>query len=188
MSETNTQPEAESPVLAVVARLAVPLTVLLSIIIFFQGHNKPGGGFIAGVLAAIAGVIALLAYGVHAKVQAPWWVVIANGIVITIWTQSPSAGLITFAVGAAFNLIGCKKTIAQFEWWKMSVVGLLISLLAGVVPMLFGLAFMDHQLWHYTLIVHDHLPTATFFDIGVYLIVLGTLMTIFVELGQEGGE
>jgi multicomponent Na+:H+ antiporter subunit B len=30
------------------------------------------------------------------------------------------------------------------------------------------------------------LPTATFFDLGVYLIVLGTLMTVFVELAQEG--
>ena len=30
-----------------------------------------------------------------------------------------------------------------------------------------------------------HLPTATFFDLGVMLIVLGTLMTIFVELSLE---
>ena len=96
--------------------------------------------------------------------------------------------MITLANGAAFNLIACRGTIADFEWWKLSVVGLLISMLTGVVPMMFGRAFMDHEQWDYDLIVHDHLPTATFFDIGVYFIVCGTLMTIFVELGQEGGE
>jgi len=32
------------------------------------------------------------------------------------------------------------------------------------------------------------LPTATFFDLGVYLIVMGTLMTIFVEMAQEEGR
>jgi multicomponent Na+:H+ antiporter subunit B len=49
---------------------------------------------------------------------------------------------------------------------------------------------MDHEIWHFHLpIVGEYeLPTATFFDLGVYLIVLGTLMTIFVEMAQEEGR
>jgi hypothetical protein len=47
---------------------------------------------------------------------------------------------------------------------------------------------MQHAIWHFDLPVIGlyELPTATFFDLGVYLIVLGTLMTVFVELAQEG--
>lgn len=128
-----------SPILRTVARFAVPISVIVSLVIFWQGHNLPGGGFIAGVLAAGAGAIYLLAFGV--------------------------------------------ERAAKFAWWKVSVVGLLISLLTGAVLLLCNGQFMDHAILHVPVI--DHLPTATFFDLGVYLIVLGTLMTIFVELGME---
>jgi len=129
-----------SPVMRTVAKLAVPLTVLVSIQIFFQGHNQPGGGFIAGVQVAAAGAMYLLAFG--------------------------------------------SERAARVNWWKFSVVGLLISLGTGTVLLFCGDAFMHHQLLEPPLI--GHLPTATFFDLGVYLIVFGTLMTIFVELAQEG--
>ena len=52
------------------------------------------------------------------------------------------------------------------------------------MPLLRGQPFMDNA----SILARSaaiHLPTATFFDLGVYLIVLGTLMTIFVELGLE---
>jgi multisubunit Na+/H+ antiporter MnhB subunit len=129
-----------------VARFAVPLTAWVSIIIFLQGHNLPGGGFIAGVMAAAAGAMYLLAFGVAKASRIPWW--------------------------------------------KVSVVGLLISVLTGAGALLVGRSYMDHDIWHAHLpIVGEYeLPTATFFDLGVYLIVLGTLMTIFVEMAQEEGR
>jgi len=132
------------PILRTVARFAVPLTVWVSIVIFMQGHNLPGGGFVAGVMAGAAGAMYLLAFG---------------------------------AAGAA-----------QYRWWKVSVTGLLISVTTGTVPFLLGRPYMQHSIWHFDLPVIGlyELPTATFFDLGVYLIVLGTLMTIFVELAQEG--
>jgi multisubunit Na+/H+ antiporter MnhB subunit len=129
----------QSPILRVVARFAIPLTVLVAGRIFFQGHDLPGGGFIAGVLLAAAGAAYLLAFGVRRAARVPWW--------------------------------------------KVSVVGLAISLTNGVVPLLRGRAFMDNAILH---LGSFHLPTATFFDLGVMLIVVGTLMTIFVELGVEG--
>lgn len=134
----------DSPVLRTVARLAVPLTVLVSILIFLQGHNLPGGGFIAGVLAGAAGAMYLLAFGIDKA--------------------------------------------ARFPWWKMSVLGLLASVGTGTTSFLLGYTFMDHTILHFhlPLVGLYELPTATFFDLGVYLIVLGTLMTIFVELGLEG--
>lgn len=132
------------PILRTVARFAVPLTVWVSLVIFLQGHNLPGGGFIAGVMAAAAGAMYLLAFGVDRA--------------------------------------------ARFPWWKVSVFGLLISVTTGTVPFLMGRPYMQDAIWHFDLPVIGlyELPTATFFDLGVYLIVLGTLMTVFVELALEG--
>ena len=136
----------DSPILRTVARFAVPLTAWVSIVIFLQGHNLPGGGFIAGVMAAAAGAMYLLAFGAAKASRIPWW--------------------------------------------KVSVVGLLISVLTGAGALLVGRPYMDHDIWHFDLpIVGEYeLPTATFFDLGVYLIVMGTLMTIFVEMAQEEGR
>lgn len=134
----------DTPILRTVARAAVPLTIGVSLVIFMQGHNLPGGGFIGGVMGAAAGAMYLLAFGV--------------------------------------------ERVAHFPWWKVSVVGMLIAILTGTGALLAGRAFMDHSVWHFPLPVvgEFELPTATFFDLGVYLIVLGTLMTIFVEMAQEG--
>lgn len=128
----------QSPIVRVVARFAVPLSALVAVRIFFQGHDEPGGGFIAGVLLAAAGAMHMLAFG----------------------------------AGAA----------ARVSWWRIGVTGLLVSVLTGTVPFLRGKAYMDNVILHFGTL---HLPSATFFDLGVMLIVLGTLMTIFVELGQE---
>jgi len=127
-----------SPILRVVARFAVPFTVLVSMRIYWQGHDNPGGGFIAGVMLAAAGAIALLAFG-------------------TDWA-------------------------VRYRWWKLSVIGLLVSICNGTVPLLAGKAFMDNTFMNFGSL---HVPTAVFFDLGVLMIVAGTLMTIFVELSME---
>jgi multisubunit Na+/H+ antiporter MnhB subunit len=129
---------AESPILRVTARFAVPFSLLVAGRIFLQGHDLPGGGFIAGVLVAAAGAMYLLAWGT--------------------------------------------RRAARIAWWRVSMAGLLIALVTGTVPLVRGAAFMDHVILH---VGSFHLPTATFFDLGVMLIVIGTLMTIFVELAME---
>jgi multisubunit Na+/H+ antiporter MnhB subunit len=129
---------ARSPIVRVIARFAVPVSVLVAAQIFMQGHDNPGGGFIAGVLLAAAGAMYLLAFGL--------------------------------------------RRAARIAWWRVSIVGLGVSLLNGTVPLVLGKPYMDNTMLH---IGSVHLPTATFFDLGVMLIVVGTLMTIFVELGQE---
>ena len=136
----------DTPILRTVARAAVPLTVWVSVLIFLQGHNLPGGGFIAGVMAAAAGAMYLLAFG--------------------------------------------RAKASRIPWWRVSVGGLLISVMTGAVPFFAGEPYMDHDIWHFHLPIvgESELPTATFFDLGVYLIVLGTLMTIFVEMAQEEGR
>jgi len=128
----------DSPILHIIARFSVPLSVLVAAQIFFQGHDNPGGGFVAGVLLAAAGAMHMLAYGMRRAARVPWW--------------------------------------------RVSVLGLAVSLLTGIVPLLGGKAYMDNTILH---VGAFHLPSATFFDLGVMLIVVGTLMTIFVELARE---
>ena len=127
-----------SPILRTIARFAVPFTLLVAGRIFLQGHDLPGGGFIAGVLLAAAGAMYMLAFG--------------------------------------------RARVEHVAWWRIAVLGLLVSVMTGAVPYFRGHAFLDNTILH---LGAYHLPTATFFDLGVMLIVAGTLMTIFVELALE---
>jgi multicomponent K+:H+ antiporter subunit A len=49
--------------LRVVARLVLPLALVVSAYIFWRGHNLPGGGFIAGLVTAVALVLQYMAVG-----------------------------------------------------------------------------------------------------------------------------
>ena len=175
-----------SPILATVARFAVPLTIYVSLIIFFQGHNKPGGGFIAGVLGAAAGVMAMLAWGVHLEIRFGWWHVPAQAVLLVPWA-GPTAGAMVLLLGLGFHFFARGTPICDLTWWGLAVLGRVLSLATGLAPFLAGGSFMDHTAFEYhVLFWHEHLPTAAFFDVGVYLIVFGTLTTVFVELGLEG--
>ncbi len=46
------------------ARLIIPVQLLFSLFLLIRGHNEPGGGFIAGLVAAAAFVLYLFAFGV----------------------------------------------------------------------------------------------------------------------------
>ncbi len=50
--------------LTTVARLALPLALVVSIYLFMRGHNEPGGGFIAGLVTAVALIIQYIASGI----------------------------------------------------------------------------------------------------------------------------
>ena len=49
--------------LRVAARIVLPLALVASVYIFWRGHNLPGGGFIAGLVTAIALVLQYVALG-----------------------------------------------------------------------------------------------------------------------------
>lgn len=49
-----------------VARLLIPLALLLGVALLLQGHNQPGGGFVGGLLLATSGILAIAAYGPRA--------------------------------------------------------------------------------------------------------------------------
>jgi multicomponent K+:H+ antiporter subunit A len=83
-----------SLMLQLVARLLLPLAVLVSIFLFLRGHNLPGGGFIAGLVLALALIVQFVAHGqrwVGARMQTDfrgwigWGLLIATGGGIGSW-------------------------------------------------------------------------------------------------------
>ncbi|RAI34375.1 monovalent cation/H+ antiporter subunit A [Rhodoplanes serenus] len=50
-------------VLVVVTRLLLPLALTVGVYIFLRGHNQPGGGFVAGLVVAIALIMQYIASG-----------------------------------------------------------------------------------------------------------------------------
>ncbi|MDH5540286.1 MAG: DUF4040 domain-containing protein, partial [Rhizobacter sp.] len=55
--------EREPLMLRMAARLVLPLALVASAHIFWRGHNLPGGGFIAGLITAVALVLQYMANG-----------------------------------------------------------------------------------------------------------------------------
>ena len=51
-------------IFATFSRLLLPLALLVAVFILLRGHNLPGGGFIAGLIAAVALILQYLANGI----------------------------------------------------------------------------------------------------------------------------
>ena len=58
-------PSASSPILRRATAAILPILLLFAAIVIVQGHNKPGGGFIGGLIAATGFALVALAYSVE---------------------------------------------------------------------------------------------------------------------------
>lgn len=88
------------PILAVLARILLPLALLVSAYIFLRGHNLPGGGFIAGLITSVALILQYVSSGVVWMQQRLGWnyrSMAALGVVIAALT-----GLGSFVWGYPF--------------------------------------------------------------------------------------
>ena len=74
------------PMMLVVAtRVMMPITVMVGAYIFLRGHNQPGGGFISGLVVAIALLMQYMASGfawAQARQRLPYHSLIGMGVVI----------------------------------------------------------------------------------------------------------
>jgi multicomponent K+:H+ antiporter subunit A len=87
-------------ILAVVAQILLPLALLVSVYIFLRGHNQPGGGFIAGLITAVALILQYMARGydwTRERLPLSYSVVAVSGLTIATAT-----GLASWLFGYPF--------------------------------------------------------------------------------------
>ncbi len=74
------------PLMMVVAtRVMLPLSLIVGVYIFLRGHNEPGGGFIAGLVVAIAFLMQYMASGfgwAERRMKIDYHAMIAWGVII----------------------------------------------------------------------------------------------------------
>ena len=92
--------DAHPVILQNLSRLLFPLMLLFAAFVFLRGHNLPGGGFIAGLIAALAIVLQYLGSGIAwtaARIRTDMHHVIAAGLCFAIGT-----GLVSVFLGHPF--------------------------------------------------------------------------------------
>ena len=76
-------------ILSTFSRLLLPLALLVSVFILLRGHNLPGGGFIAGLIAAVALIMQYLANGIawtRSRVSGKLHPIIGYGLLVATAT------------------------------------------------------------------------------------------------------
>ncbi|MBE7524264.1 MAG: monovalent cation/H+ antiporter subunit A [Burkholderiales bacterium] len=131
---------------SVLVRLVLPIAVVVAVHLFMRGHNQPGGGFVAGLVVAIALIAQYMVAGtrwVEARMNphpARW---IAGGLAIVVAT-----GAGAFALGYPF--LTTHSPHFDLPW-------------LGEV----------------------HVPSALFFDLGVFATVIGAVLLVLIALAHQ---
>lgn len=145
-------------------RVVVPLMLVVSLELFVQGHNLPGGGFIGGVLATTALALVYITYGLDSLERD----------ILDQEVEQPGSSAFEDRIVKAY-----RRTFA---------LGLLLAVGSGLVALLFGVPFLSQ-----TFVVYEGVPifhevelaSALAFDLGVFLVVVGGLLTIMSVVGAE---
>ena len=97
-------------IMASFSRLLLPLALLVAIFVLLRGHNLPGGGFIAGLITAVALITQYLANGIawaRSRMSTRLHPMIGIGLLIATAT-----GLASWAFGYPF----LTSTFAHLHW------------------------------------------------------------------------
>ena len=134
-----------SVILRTAVRFILPLTFLYAAYAALKGHNGPGGGFIAGLIAAVGLCTYRMSYG-----------------------------------DRAFH-----RLLPIHPRWLV-FVGLSLGAGVAALPLLFGQPLLRSASTTLHLSGADvHLVSATAFDLGVMLVVVGVAVGMISRLGEE---
>jgi multicomponent Na+:H+ antiporter subunit B len=123
----------------------LPVLLLFSVFILLRGHYLPGGGFVGGLVAAIA-----------------------------------------FVLDAFSNGLDKTKTVLKIHPGFLMPLGLLVAFFSGVSPIIFSDLPLMTGLWAENPIpVIGKIGSALFFDLGVYLVVIGASLTIIFTISES---
>ncbi len=145
-----------------VTRTVAPLITITAIALLLQGHNLPGGGFIAGVLTTTAFVLLYVVYGIDS---------VQRDLI-----GHDEEGFVPVLDGPTSRYV------------RAFAVGLAIAVAAGIGSMLLGVPFLTQGVVFLKGVpVYGELEIASAlaFDIGVYFVVVGALLTVLAVVGRE---
>jgi multicomponent K+:H+ antiporter subunit A len=142
-------PERESgdrhPMMLVVStRLLLPMAMMVGVYIYLRGHNMPGGGFVAGLVFAIAYLMQYMASGydwTHARQRYDHHVLIGWGVLIASLT-----GIGAWVMGLPFLTSGFEYVnlwpLEQFELATAALfdLGVFLCVLGAVLLTLASLS------------------------------------------------
>jgi len=101
-------------VLDALARALLPMALLISAFIFLRGHNLPGGGFIAGLITAVALILQYIAHGVSwAQARQP----------LSYHSLCGAGLLIAGATGLGSLLLGYPFLTSAFDHFHLPLIG-----------------------------------------------------------------
>jgi multisubunit Na+/H+ antiporter MnhB subunit len=135
-----------SLILKVATRLLVGMILVFAVYLLFRGHNAPGGGFVAALVAG-------------------------TGFALAAISEGPAV----------------VRSAIRIDPERIAMYGLGLGILCGLVGWLAGRPFLTGLWW---IVTTDHskalaIGTPLFFDIGVFLTVLGTLLTLILALEEN---
>ncbi|GGC06189.1 monovalent cation/H+ antiporter subunit A [Oxalicibacterium flavum] len=127
-------------------RFLLPFMGVIVVYFFMRGHNLPGGGFVAGLIFAVAIIVQYMIAG-------------------TAWVEEH------------IHL----RPLRWISW------GLVTACVTGLGALAFGFPFLTSHTAHLHLPVlgEVHVPSAFVFDLGVFLVVVGSTMLILVALAHQ---
>jgi multicomponent K+:H+ antiporter subunit A len=130
----------------VLARLVLPMGLVVAIHLLMRGHNEPGGGFVAGLAVAVALITQYMAAG-------------------TTWVEAHVRPYPARWIAA----------------------GLLLAVATGFGSLLFGYPFLTTHTVHLQLPLLGgiHIPSAMFFDFGVFATVVGATLLILTSIAHQ---
>lgn len=123
------------------SKYLLPLLLLFSVFILLRGHYLPGGGFVGGLMAAIAFILHSFAFGMKET-----------------------------------------RSIVRLNPRYLMPIGLALSIMAAVSPWLVNLPVMTGLWYDEPLKLIGMVGSALVFDIGVYLVVIGSTLTIMFSI------
>ncbi|HQD14018.1 MAG TPA: MnhB domain-containing protein, partial [Ottowia sp.] len=131
---------------AVLVRLLLPVAAVIAMHLLMRGHNLPGGGFVAGLVVAIAFVAQYVVAG-------------------TLWVEAH----------------------LQLKVIRWIAAGLLLAALTGLGSLLLGYPLLTTHTAHpwLPLLGQVHVPSAVFFDLGVFAVVVGATLLILTALAHQ---
>ena len=176
-------------ILATAIRVLIPIFIIFSVYTMFRGHNHPGGGFIGGLIGAIAFVFHTMTHGPQHTVDT------FLKLILSGYPRQPNQSRSLYVMRMMRVNVWRRRKMARHPEIKhhmfriepiyIIATGLLFAATSGVFGLIAGQPFMQAYWTDYYIPVLGKPGTPILFDFGVYLLVIGVVLKITFVMSEE---